>query len=187
MSRFNHVPIMICLLVSACGVRVDHEAAQTLRMEAGSPGITVLPVMVRNLDEVAPDTALTSRLAEGLEAGALVHLHPEAVALSPGWDRGHAGMWSRSVREFRTWRRHHPVATNHALLVECLMGTRVVGAVHVLVVDRAGRLACGLLLGQDDPLYQDMAPQSAEECVQLALTALRRELVPARAPEAPSP
>lgn len=164
--------------MTGCGNPVDSRAAKELHGQGANLALTVLPALVRKGDAVDPSNREAARLAAGLVEQGLVYtrLGDHVVSLDPGWKASRRALWKRTVRQCRSWIKTHPQSTPHTLFVEYLLGTRMVAAVHVIILDSNGRLAYGRALHTDDPLYVEMSPIGVGDCTNLVLSALRQDL-----------
>lgn len=165
-------------LLAGCGGKEDPRAAKELEAQGARLSLTVLPAIVRKGEGISHSTAEAARLTAGLvdQGLRLTRLGEGEVHLKPGWKASRRALWRRTLRGCRSWLKTHPQNTPHVLFTEYLMGTRMVAAVHVLILDSQGRLAYGRAAHSDDPLYAEMSPIGEGDCTNLVLAALREDL-----------
>ncbi|MFA7331800.1 MAG: hypothetical protein WC326_12090 [Candidatus Delongbacteria bacterium] len=170
--------VLALLILLGCGGKVDERAAKELAALGRDVSLTVLPPAIRKGEELGYSPREGARVMAGLVDQGLLstRLGDGEVSLSPGWKASQRALWKRTVRQCRAWLKNHPQSTPHVLFTEYLMGTRMVAAVHVLILDSNGRLAYGRALHSNDPLYAEMAPIGEGDCTNLVLSALRAGL-----------
>ena len=104
----------------------------------------------------------------------------EQVPITGPWHANQAGMLSESAADFAAYITDHPVETEYALLPEYLfLGGGAVGGIHCYIIDGENRLAFVVLLNSHWPIFAEMDPKTVDDCTDVLIAALRKDLEPA--------
>lgn len=176
------------LLVGGCAPTVDLEANKKLLDDIGSTDFTIYPAHVRRgaesryLDFAATDIA---NFIEDKGYGDAV-VSTQRIDFSPDW-ANYLGvtdlpvMYWQSFEDVADHLDGHAIDTDYAIAAEFLFfeDTSEVRGVHGFIVDKDGKLAGSVYLGQGVPLYHRISPTTERECVQLEILGLDSVMGPA--------
>ncbi|MCK4340794.1 MAG: hypothetical protein KAY37_03615 [Phycisphaerae bacterium] len=171
----------VTLLTSGCGGVVNAEAGQLLRDRLGDTSLRVFPAFVRDADQARYDADAARRIGAFFtdEKLAVVTVAEAEVPITGPWGMDQAKMFRNSVAEFSAYLLQNPLETNYALLSEYMIGGRGIPiGVHVYLLDAEGTCAYAVLLNSHHQAFNDVDPQTVEDCTQMVLNVLREEFTP---------
>ncbi len=86
-------------------------------------------------------------------------------------------MFEESAAEFAAYLVANPVETKYGLLAEYLYGGRgIPGGIHCYIIDSENRLAFEVLQNSHWSEFQEVNPQTVEDCTEVLIRVLRNEL-----------
>jgi hypothetical protein len=136
------------------------EREQLMKRDLATSRIVVLPVAVLGGPAIEYDSAATSAVAAGIRAAPARTPIPLPLERQPNEA---VILWSRAIALSDSIRTHPRADADYIMQVDVL-GTRDrIGAVHVLVVDGAGRLVYVRLWNSHQEMYQRFNPKSLDD------------------------
>lgn len=152
-------------LITGCNGIVNPEAAQILVAKAGQASFTVYPSFIRS-NKAAYDAASAAQLAKFIEDHQFGHaqLSDQQVPITGQWGHNQARMLRESASDFADYVKSHPIATDYAVLAECLMGSKEVIGAHVYVLDAKGQVADVVLANSHHAEFASRSPKTVADC-----------------------
>lgn len=169
----------LLVTLAGCGSVVDPGAEQQFMTHLADASITVFPAYVRNGADhhyAAPAAAAIAECLTECNLGR-VAVSDDEVPITSQWGVNQSRMFRESVADFVAFLGEHPVDTDYALLPEYLIGGggKVVG-VHTYVLASDGTCAYAIGLNSHHQAFNDVNPQSPDDCTTIIINVLRAEL-----------
>ncbi|UCE59326.1 MAG: hypothetical protein JSU63_18020 [Phycisphaerales bacterium] len=142
--------------------------------------MTVFAAFVRRGREDSCDHGAAARIGAFLqdEGLATVTISDDLIPLAGPWHRNQARMLRESAVAFANYVSEHPVDTAYALLPEYLGGRRAFGGIHGYIVDTDNRVAYVFLQSSHWRIFQDVNSKTVDDCAEILIRVLRKDLVP---------
>jgi hypothetical protein len=175
---------VIALTMGGCGGVIDKQAEKLFYEAIDNTSITVFPAFVRDGDGQSYDAEAAGAIGAFLteEGLATVTLSDTEVPITGEWGANQAKMFRNSAADFSTFVRQNPIQTDYALLPEYLIGGRGKPlGVHLYLVDAEGTAAYALLFNSHHREFNDVNPQTTDDCTTILISRLRGDLVDADA------
>jgi hypothetical protein len=166
--------VLTFALGGGCGGVVDDAANKQLQEKLGNTSITVFPAFVRDGEQKKYDAATAQAIADLFADRKLaaVTISAAEVPINSPWGMNESKMFRLSVADFRTYLAEHPIGTDYALIGR---GGTVVG-VHAYLLDAKGVCAYAIGLNSHHKPFNDVNPQTVDDCTKIVLNVLRDEL-----------
>lgn len=170
--------------IGGCGGIINEQAKMLFYQEIGNTSITVFPAFIRDgedqtaktrgrYDAAAADTIGAFLSSEGL---ATVTVSDAEVPITSEWGMNQAKMFRGSAADFSAYVQQNPIETDYALLPEYLFGGRGLPAgVHLYLVDAGGTAAYALLFNSHHDEFNDVDPQTVEDCTTIVINRMRAD------------
>lgn len=172
---------LVCAVIVAaggCGGIIDDQAAQLFRQKLGNTSITIFPAATRIAENMSYDAQAATQLQEFITAQgwAAVTISDAEVPITGTWHSNQNTMFVESATAFAEFIQQNPVGTDYALLTEYLTGgSGMVGGVHAYLLDAQGVVAYGQRLNSHFDAFNDINPQTTEDCTQVVITVMSED------------
>ncbi len=164
--KINAVIMFIALIVSTSvtfGVYRPASAPgcdKLFQNGLGKIKITVFPTIVRSFNWTIYDQQSSKKIGSFFETNNLakVHYSDKKINMNKSTSRGQWNLFQTSMSLFADYLKTHPVNTEYALVVECLVsqkpsGGEFVGGIQCYVLESIGSNAFSFLLNSHHPLF----------------------------------
>ncbi len=198
--KMKAVIIFIALIASASvtfGVYRPESAPgcdKLFQNDLGKIKITVYPTIVRSFNWTIYDQSSSKRIGTFFETNNLakVHYSNKKIDMNKSTAKIQWQLFKKSMSLFADYLKVHPVNTEYALVVECLVtprrsGGEAIGGIQCYVLDSSGSNAFSFLLNSHHKLFIDAqlktnnaTTESRDELVkkstEVAIKAFQRQL-----------
>jgi len=128
----------------------------------GKIKLTVFPTIVRSFNWTIYDQPSSKRIGTFFETNNLarVHYYNKKIDMNKSTSRGQWNLFQTSMSLFADYLKAHPVNTEYALVVECLVtprrsGGEAVGGIQCYLLDSKGNNVYSFLLNSHHKLFID--------------------------------
>ncbi len=183
--KINAVIMFIALIVSTSvtfGVYRPPSAPgcdKLFQNGLGKIRITVFPTIVRSFNWTIYDQQSSKKIGSFFETNNLakVHYSDKKINMNKSTSRGQWNLFQTSMSLFADYLKTHPVNTEYALVVECLVSQKpsvgeFVGGIQCYVLDSNSSNAFSFLLNSHHPLFIEAQLKTGN-----ATTESRNELI----------